>query len=222
MGVHHPWDVSPREAARIQAELRGQVRLEDDFGEIKLVAGGDLSFRRAENLCRAAVVVLSFPQLEPVEAAAIEMPVIFPYVPGLLAFREAPAVISAYERLSTRPDLLILDGHGYAHPRRFGVACHVALVLDTPTIGCAKSKLIGSYADPGPSPGDSSPLTDDGEVIGVALRTRSGGKPVFVSVGHRVSLGSAVRIVMACVRGCRLPEPCRLAHQLAGKWDGSG
>lgn len=217
--ITHPWNVTPQEAARIQAELRPLVRAEDDFGEIRLVAGADLSFHKAEGLCRAAMVVMSFPDLVVVEEASVQEEVTFPYVPGLLAFREAPAIIHAFEKLRNKPDLLILDGHGYAHPRRFGVTCHLGLVLNVPAIGCAKSRLIGACEEPGAEAGSHSPLTHEGEVIGVTLRTRAGAKPVFVSVGHRICLQSAISFTMACVRGYRLPEPTRLAHQSAGKWE---
>jgi len=219
MPIDHPWNVSPQEAARIQQELRTLVRAEDDFGEIRFIAGADLSFHRAEQMCRAAVVVLRFPDLTLVEEVAMQEEVLFPYVPGLLAFREAPAIINTYRKLQTKPDLLILDGHGYAHPRRFGVTCHIGVVLGIPAIGCAKSRLIGSYDEPAAEAGSFSPLIDEGETIGAALRTRAGAKPGYVSVGHRICLESAMRITIACVRGYRLPEPMRLAHQSASRWE---
>ena len=220
MPVHHSWNVSPQEAAQLQQELRALVRAEDDFGEIRLVAGADLSFSREERMCRAAMVVVRLPGLDVVEQAAVEQEALFPYVPGLLAFREAPAIISVYHKLRSMPDLLILDGHGYAHPRRFGVTCHVGLALDMPAVGCAKSRLVGVYDEPAPEAGSFSPLVDDGEIIGAALRTRAGAKPVFVSIGHRICLESAVRLTMQCVRGYRQPEPTRLAHCLASQWTG--
>ena len=220
MPVDHSWNVSPQEAARIQQELRPLVRMEDDFGGIRLVAGADLSFHREERMCRAAMVVVRFPDLDIVEEAAVEEEVRFPYVPGLLAFREAPAIISVYHKLRSKPDLLVLDGHGYAHPRRFGVTCHVGLALDVPAIGCAKSRLVGAYDEPNDEAGAFSSLIDEGEIIGAALRTRAGAKPVFVSIGHRVCLESAMMLTMQCVRGYRLPEPTRLAHRLASEWIG--
>ena len=220
MRVNHSWDVSPRQAARIQNELRRLVRAEDDFGgDVRLVAGADLSIRPTASECRAAMVVVRIPDLETVEESALQEKITFPYVPGLLAFREAPAIIHVYERLRIKPDILILDGHGYAHPRRFGVACHAGLALDVPAVGCAKSRLIGEYDEPDEQAGSFSPLSDGGEVVGAALRTRAGAKPIFVSIGHRICLESAVRITMACTRGYRLPEPVRLAHQLASRWE---
>jgi len=219
MAINHSWDVSPAEAAKIQRELRPLVQAEDDFDDIKFIAGADLSFRRADKMCRVAVVLLRFPELTVLEEIATQEEVRFPYMPGLLAFREAPAIICAYGKLRTKPDLLILDGQGYAHPRRFGVTCHVGLALDVPAIGCAKSKLVGGYNEPGEEAGSFSPLIDDGEVIGAALRTRAGAKPVFVSIGHKICLESAIRFTMRCIRGYRLPEPTRLAHQLASLWE---
>jgi deoxyribonuclease V len=170
-----------------------------------------------EEVARAAVVVLRYPDLAPVETALAESPVVFSYIPGLLAFREAPVILAACEKLATEPDLFIFDGQGIAHPRRLGIACHVGLFLDRPTIGCAKSRLCGEHgALPSPA-GAWAPLTDGGEVIGAAVRTRAGVRPVYVSAGHRVDLETAIRYVIACCRGYRLPEPCRLAHQAAGQ-----
>jgi deoxyribonuclease V len=142
--------------------------------------------------------------------------VTFPYVPGLLSFREGPAVLDALDKLKSPPDLLIFDGHGLAHPRRFGLACHLGLLVDIPAIGCAKSRLCGQYEEPGPHRGDTMPLIDKGEVVGAAVRTRAGVKPVFVSIGHRVDLPTSIHYVLACCRGYRLPETTRWAHRLAG------
>jgi deoxyribonuclease V len=166
-------------------------------------------------MARAAAVLLSFPDLTPLGDSLVEEPVRYPYIPGLLSFREAPAVIAALEGLSEPPDLIMVDGQGRAHPRRFGIACHLGLLLDRPALGCAKSRLIGDYDEPPPEPGAWTPLTHHGEVIGAVVRTRAGVKPLFVSVGHRVSLETAVALVLACARGLRLPEPTRLADQLA-------
>ena len=168
-------------------------------------------------IARAAAAVMSYPALELFEQRVIECPVSFPYVPGLLSFREIPALSLALEELSTRPDLLLVDGQGYAHPRRFGIACHLGLLLDRPTIGCAKSVLVGRADEPGPVPGDWAPLVHRDEVIGAALRTRANVKPVYVSVGHRVSLETAISIIVSCLRGYRLPEPTRLADRLASQ-----
>jgi deoxyribonuclease V len=167
---------------------------------------------------RAAVVVLAFPSLEPVEESVVEQPCRFPYVPGLLAFREGPSILAAFRRLRARPDLLIFDGQGIAHPRRFGIAAHIGVLLDLPAIGCAKSRLTGTHGEPGPARGAWAPLVERGETIGAVLRTREGVKPVYVSVGHRLGLETALGLVLRCGGGCRLPEPTRRAHRAAGDW----
>jgi len=212
----HAWDLPVDEARGVQAWLAGQVIARTTFSpaDLRTVAGADVGFRG--NWARAAVVVLSFPQLEPVESALAEAPVTFPYVPGLLAFREAPVVLQALERLGTWPDLFIFDAHGLAHPRRLGLAAHLGVILDCPSIGCAKSRLFGHSAEPGDAAGDWTPLADGGETIGAVLRTALGSKPVYVSIGQRVDLPTAVELVRACTRGHRLPETTRYAHRLAG------
>ncbi len=209
----HRWDVSPDEAVRLQEALRRQVVAENCLGEVTAVAGVDVSVRG--EVARAAVVVLRFPDLALMEVARAEAPASFPYIPGLLAFREAPAILTACERLQAEPDLFIFDGHGLAHPRRMGIATHVGLFLDRPTVGCAKSLLCGAHPPLPPQAGSWVPLKDQGEVVGAAVRTRAGVKPVYVSAGHRVDLEAAVRYVLACCRGYRLPEPCRRAHAAA-------
>jgi deoxyribonuclease V len=213
------WKVNVREAIALQQELRERVRLEDDLGEVLTIAGIDTAFPKhgGEPVARCAVVVLSFPELHPVEQTTSVVPITFPYVPGLLAFREGPAIEAALGQLAGLPDLLLFDGHGYAHPRRMGIATHLGVLLDRPTLGCAKSILTGHAEEPGPNPGDRSPLTaSDGELLGYALRTRRGVKPVYVSAGHRISHETAVDFVLRCARGHRLPEPTRLADKLAG------
>ncbi len=181
----------------------------------RTVAGVDTSIR-AERV-HAAVCLFSFPELEPLETARALRPVEFPYVPGLLAFRELPALLEAYEKLSREPDLLLVDGHGLAHPRRFGIACHLGVVLDRPSIGCGKSLLVGTHRDPGPRRGAHTRLVEGGEVLGTCLRTRTGVKPVYVSIGHRIDLDAAVKLVLACARGRRLPEPVHAADRAAGE-----
>jgi deoxyribonuclease V len=217
----HPWDVSPDEAIRIQNRLRGLVSVENVPGldAVRTVAGVDVSVQG--EACRAAVVVLSYPDLTPVGSSVAQggRPVTFPYVPGLLGFREGPAVLDAFAALETAPDLLIFDGQGLAHPRRFGIASHMGVILDVPSIGCAKSRLCGQYEEPATAAGSATDLVDRGEVIGRAVRTRDGTSPVFVSVGHRVDLDTAVRWVLACCRGYRLPETTRWAHRVAGEWE---
>lgn len=208
----HQWDVTPKEAVQVQHRLRSRVRLADNFSRIRTVAGIDISVGRGSKQGRCAVVVLSLPELEVVERRVIAAAVRFPYVPGLLAWREVPIFLQAYELLDTKPDLLFFDGQGYAHPRRFGLACCGGLVLDKPSIGCAKSRLIGEYDPPPMEAGSTSPLTDQGERIGDVVRTKAGVKPVFVSPGHHISFESAARITLECTRGHRIPEPTRLAH----------
>ena len=218
--LSHLWDLDEAEARALQRRLAGQVVREDRFDTIRTVAGIDLGFPRTPDgseLGRAAVVVLRWPDLDLVEERVVEQPVTFPYIPGLLSFREAPVGLAAMASLEHRPDLLLVDGHGLAHPRRFGIASHIGLLLDLPTIGCAKSILAGRAEEPGPNPGDWTPLVHRGETIGAALRTRSKVKPIYVSTGHRVSLASAIAFVSECGRGYRLPEPTRLADRIASR-----
>ncbi len=209
------WPTDPREARALQEALRGRVIREDRSGEPRQVAGIDLAYTRHRDLTWAAVARLSLPGLELEESVLAARPTRFPYVPGLLSFRETPAVLEALPLLACAPDLLMVDGHGYAHPRRFGIACHIGVLTGLPTVGVAKSRLVGRHGEPGPERGDRVPLLDGGEVIGMVLRTRRGVKPVYVSVGHRVSLERAVDLVLACGRGFRLPEPIRIADRLS-------
>jgi deoxyribonuclease V len=211
----HSWDVTPKEAIALQERLRDRIVRDDDFGEIHTVAGVDAGFEDGGRTMRAAVAVLALPALDLVEHAIARVATRFPYVPGLLSFREAPAVLAAFERLKSMPDLVLCDGQGIAHPRRFGIACHIGLALDRPAIGVAKTRLIGTHRAPAQKRGAWVPLFDAGEVIGAVLRTRSGVKPLYVSIGHRVSLGAAVRWVMACTTRYRLPETTRWADRLA-------
>jgi deoxyribonuclease V len=211
----HGWNLTPREAIALQARLRERVIREDRIGTVRLVAGVDVGFERDGAITRAAVAVLEFPGLGLVEKAVVRKPTRFPYVPGLLSFREAPAVLAAFERLRLTPDLILYDGQGIAHPRRFGIASHIGLALDSPTIGVAKTRLIGEHRPPPDRRGAWTPLVDAGETIGAVLRTRAGVKPVYVSIGHRVSLEAAVRWVMACTTRYRLPETTRWADRLA-------
>lgn len=214
----HDWNVTPQEAIRLQERLRDEVVTRDGApGSPRLVAAMDVSYDRRSPWIFAAIVVLRLPGLEMVEQAAVRCRARFPYVPGLLSFRELPAGLTAWERLRTRPDCLICDGHGYAHPRRFGLACHFGLLVELPTIGCAKSVLVGEYREPGARRGSMSDLVHEGEVIGAAVRTRQAVSPVFVSVGHRISLPTAVRIVLACSPRYRIPEPIRQAHALVNR-----
>jgi deoxyribonuclease V len=215
----HAWDVSPAEARQIQADLAGQVDLTDaiSIDAIEMVAGVDNTYvaQDGTTTAGAVVVVLSFPAMEIVETTIAWQPIAFPYVPGLLSFREAPAVLAACADLSVEPDVFLCDGQGYAHPRRLGLASHLGLFLQRPTIGCAKSRLIGEYTEPERVFGDHTPLVDRGEIVGAAVRTRPRHKPLFVSPGHKISVETAVAITLACCRdGAFLPEPTRLAHDL--------
>lgn len=211
----HPWDLPPKEAVALQRELAEEVVLEDALEAVHLVAGVDVGLK--EGVARAAVVVLSYPDLEKVEAVTAERPISYPYVPGLLTFREAPVILDALGQLRTVPDVLIFDGQGYAHPRRMGLATHMGVLLDHPSVGCAKSRLCGEYEEPGSERGEYSWLRDDGEIIGAVLRTRTEVKPVFVSCGYKVSLLTAVDLVLGCGTGYKLPETTRQAHHVASE-----
>jgi deoxyribonuclease V len=199
---------------QVQQSLRHRVVTRCEVGPVRTVAGVDIS--TAGQRAHAAIVVLRFPELQPLEAAEADLPLTFPYVPGLLAFREGPAILTALLGLKVEPDLFIFDGQGLAHPRRMGIATHIGVVMDKPSIGCAKSLLCGDHGDVGPSKGDLSEIRHQGEVVGAALRTREGVRPVYVSIGHKVDLHTAVDYVLRCTAGYRLPEPIRWAHRVAG------
>ena len=236
--VHsHPWDVTPAEARQIQDQLRAYWNGQDDFGVIRTVAGLDAAFvltgpqglrtsrGRWNQLWEAnqaigCVVVYRFPEMEEVERAHAVAPLHFPYVPGLLSFREIPVLLEALRKLQTMPDLLFCDGQGYAHPRRLGLASHLGVILNRPSIGCAKSILIGTHGQLPAKAGNWTPLLDEksgGERIGAVLRTRTGVRPVYISQGHRVSLASAVRLTLAVTDGVRIPRPTRGADHYAGE-----
>ncbi len=209
------WPTSPDAAIVVQEELRSRISLEDDFGPVQTVAGVDVGFEADNSVARAAVVVLTYSTLQPCAYALARRPVTFPYIPGFLSFRETPVILDALAQLPIQPDLVICDGQGIAHPRRFGIACHLGLVAGLPSIGCAKSRLIGHHEPLPDKRGAQVPLLDGSEQIGVVVRTRAGVKPVYVSPGHRVSMASAVGLVMHCVTKYRLPETTRAAHNLA-------
>jgi deoxyribonuclease V len=212
----HSWQVSVPQARAIQMELAAGVSRTGALPTPRWIGGADISVPRAGAMATAAVVVLSYPELELVETRVINQALDFPYIPGLLSFREAPLVLAACERLEVIPDLMLVDGQGVAHPRRMGLASHLGLLLDAPTIGCAKSRLCGSHREPGAGAGDYTELVDKGEVIGAALRTKPGTNPLYVSIGHGLDLPTAMRWVLNCCRGYRIPEPLRLAHLAAG------
>lgn len=202
-------------ATEIQQELRTQVILQDELDEVKYVAGVDVGFKESGTVTRAAVVVLSFPELQLVEQAIALRPTRFPYVPGFLSFREVPAVLEALEKLKILPQLILCDGQGIAHPRRFGLACHLGVLTNLPTIGAAKSRLIGTHAELGETKGSWQPLYDRGEEVGAVLRSRTNVKPLYISSGHRISLPTALDYVLRCLTKYRLPETTRLADRLA-------
>jgi deoxyribonuclease V len=214
--IEHDWEVTPKEAVQVQKHLAARVVPHFSPRAVKTVAGIDTSYRKG--MARAAVVVLTYPELQVVEEVVAERKVDFPYVPGLLSFREGPAVMDAFGRLSRGPDLLIFDGQGLAHPRRFGIASHIGVLVGLPSIGCAKSRLIGEYEEPGNEKGSVSLLVHKGETVGAVVRTRSGVKPVFVSVGHLIDLKESIRMVLQCCRRYRLPQTTRMADKLAGEW----
>jgi deoxyribonuclease V len=232
----HRWDVTPEEARRIQEELRSLVELQDRVGpnalrrkkdgnskleirnSVQAVAGADVAFEfrgrgTSHGRAIAGVIVYSFPELQEIERACAERPLAFPYVPGLLSFRELPALLAAMAKLRAEPDVIFCDAQGYAHPRRFGLACHLGVLLDRATVGCAKSRLIGEHREPGRAAGSWAALQDAGETIGAVLRTRTDVKPIYVSVGHRVALPSAIKLVLAVCDGYRIPKPTREADQ---------
>lgn len=214
---HHRWNVTPKQAVEIQRELATRVERRGTVRTLGVVAGADAAFTPDKEQCIAAVVAWDVRTGVVLEQHVVRRALRFPYVPGLLSFREAPALLAAIRKLTCVPDAFLFDGQGYAHPRRFGLACHVGVLIDHPCIGCAKSVLVGSYEEPAAERGATAPLIDRGEHVGLVVRTRSGVKPVFVSVGHRVSLSQAVKVVLQCCVGYRLPEPTRLADQLVAR-----
>jgi deoxyribonuclease V len=212
----HGWQVDTARAVELQAELASRVNRAGGAINPRRVAGVDISVDREAGTGTGAVVVFSYPALEVVETRVVRERLGFPYVPGLLSFREAPLILAACAELAAAPDLVMVDGQGIAHPRRLGLASHLGLFLGVPTIGCAKSRLCGRHNEPDEAPGSRAELLDNGEVIGAVVRTRAGVKPLYISIGHMIDLSSAVHWVLACCRGYRLPEPTRLAHRAAG------
>ncbi len=212
----HEWDLSPQAAVELQKQFAYEVIEEDKFDEpVKTVAGIDLGYDLNTNKSRAVVVVLKFPELELIESSEAVMPIQFPYVPGLLSFRETPVAVRALEKLATAPDLILCDGQGIAHPRRFGIACHIGLITGVPSIGVAKSLLVGKYGALDEKRGSTAPLIYRNEQVGVVLRTRDKVQPLYVSVGHKISLDTAIDYVLKCTPKYRLPETTRLADRLA-------
>lgn len=217
----HSWHLTPADAIALQKGLAVQVIDRDQFATINFVAGVDVGFEEQNSVTRAAVAVLSFPALQLVDCAIARRPTEFPYIPGLLSFREIPAVLDALNRLQQLPDMVLCDGQGIAHPRRFGIACHLGVITGLPTIGVGKSRLVGHYEEPPQGRGVWSALIDKDERVGAVLRTRAGIQPLYISVGHKVSLESAIDLVMRCTTRYKLPETTRWAHRLAsGPLDG--
>lgn len=210
-------DITPRQAIQMQKELRDELELIPPQREIQTFGGADLSFDRGSDIVHAGIVVLSVPSLEPLAQSLVTSNATFPYIPGLLAFREIPALIEAWKQCRLKPDVLILDGHGIAHPRRMGIATHFGILADHPTIGCAKNVLTGDYEEPGPEKGSFSYLRDNGKEIGMVLRSRTRVNPIFVSPGHKTDFESARKIVMKALTRYKLPETTRKAHKLVNE-----
>lgn len=216
----HPWQVTPKQAEEIQLQLAAQVSAKNEVTLPHLIAGVDISQPNSSGIATGAVVVLHYPELTLVETKVVKHKPNFPYIPGLLSFRESPLILAACQQLASSPDLVLVDGQGIAHPRRLGIASHLGLLLDTPTIGCAKSRLCGSHEAVNEEPGSLSLLRDRGDILGAVLRTRAHASPIYVSIGHKIDLDSAIYWVMQCCHGYRIPEPLRLAHLAAGgRWE---
>ena len=213
--LNPPWDLTPKQAIELQKKLTNQLIITDQFSEIRTVAGVDVGFEQQNTIARAAIAVLSLDNLELINTSIARRPVTFPYVPGLLAFREIPVVLDALEQLSQQPDILLCDGQGIAHPRGLGIAAHLGLLTNIPSIGVAKKRLIGDHEPVGNHKGDYQPLYIKGKQVGVVLRTRDNVKPLYISPGHRVSITTAMEMVMRCLTKYRLPETTRYAHNLA-------
>jgi len=214
----HQWDIPPQEAMKIQSQLREELILENGFDKIDKIAGADISYSKGCNELYAAVLVFSYPSLAVIERAEAVATIDFPYIPGLLAFREGPPLLKAFEKIEQEPDLIIFDGQGIAHQRGLGIATHMGILLDKPTIGCAKSRLVGEYKKPDLEAGSNTPLVYKGRVIGAVVRTKDNIEPVFVSPGFKIDVKTSVDIVLSCCQKYKLPEPSRQAHILANRF----
>ncbi len=206
----HSWEVNPQEAIKIQKDLKSNISLKKSFSKIEKIAGADVSYYK--NKMITGIVILKFPQLEIIEKKSSVSSVNFPYIPGLLTFREGPSILAAFKKIKNEPDIILFDGQGIAHPRRMGIATHLGLFLDKPTIGCAKSRLSGKYTSVGEKKGDYALLKEDEEILGAILRTRKRVKPIFISPGHKIDLPNSIEIVLKCIIKYRLPLPVREAH----------
>lgn len=218
--MEHEWDLSPREAVQLQKKLREKVILEPLVSPVSHIGGCDVSMNLFSNVVYAGFVVLSYPDLAIVEHAVVKETISFPYIPGLLSFREIPPLLKAWEKLTIKPDIICVDGVGVAHPRRLGIATHLGLILEVPTIGIAKSVLVGSYHEPDTQKGSSSPLLDPqtSEQLGIALRTKDNVKPIFISPGYKITIEDAENIVRSSLGKYRIPEPTRLAHEKVNEY----
>lgn len=215
--ITHPWKLSPQEAIELQQELRSKVKIEPMTKPLQYIAGADISFNRGEDTVYVGMVVLKYPEMIEVERAVLIDEATFPYIPGLLSFRETPLLMKAWEKLSIKPDLIVTDGHGLAHMRRFGVACHFGLLIDTAAIGCAKKILVGKHEVLGEEKGSVAYIEDKGEIVGAVLRTRKNVKPVYISVGHKINLEEAIEVMKTCAVDYRIPEPTRQAHLIVNE-----
>jgi len=209
----HSWDVSAKEAILIQEVLKDKILLKKDFSELKTIGGGDVAYSKNGKRLFGAIAVLSFPDMEVLDTATADGKIAFPYIPGLLSFREGPILIKTFQRLKIKPDVMLFDGQGIAHPRRMGLASHMGLWLDLPSIGCAKTPLLKEFINPGPSKGSFEWIRQEGRKVGAVLRTKEKLKALFVSPGHRVDLLMSIRLALESCRGFRIPEPLRQAHQ---------
>lgn len=213
----HNWNLSPKEAIVLQKNLSEKIILKNKFKNIRLIAGADMAIDEHRNLGVAGIIIYSYPDLKEIERCFAKAEIKFPYVPGLLAFREAPILTKAFTKLRYIPDVVIFDGQGIAHPRGLGIASHMGLILGRPTIGCAKSRLVGEHKEPGKNPGDWTPLNYKNKVIGAVLRTRKNVKPVFISPGHLIDLKTSIKIVVSCLDGVRIPKPTREADKFVAQ-----
>jgi deoxyribonuclease V len=215
MKVLHSWRVNIEEAIQIQENLRNRIILEKTFTEVRTIGGGDVAYSKDRNFLFAAIVVLLFPKMETIDFATAHGEISFPYIPGLLSFREGPILINTFQKLKMRPDLMIYDGQGIAHPRGFGLASHMGLWLDLPSIGCTKTPLLNDFIYPGPSKGSFEMIRKEGKEMGAVLRTKENVKPLFISPGHRIDLPTSIQIVLTTCPRFRIPEPLRRAHELS-------
>jgi deoxyribonuclease V len=213
----HPWKVNIEEAIRIQETLKDRIILKNTFTKVETIGGGDVAYSKKKDRLFGAIVVLSFSKMETLDIAMACGKIPFHYIPGLLSFREGPILVKTFQKLKIKPDLMIYDGQGIAHPRGFGLASHLGLWLDLPSIGCAKTPLLGEFISPGPSQGSFELIRREGKEVGVVLRTKDKIKPLFISPGHRIDLLTSIQIILTTCQGFRIPEPLRRAHQLSRK-----